>query len=137
MRTFGAAAMRNDAEQRLLDGLHVLVAEDDQLQCDGICSAIADFGATVVGPAHSKSEAHRLAISAAIDIAVVDIDLGDGDSFDLARTLKSQGRPFIFATGYDCREIPPDFSQVKCLEKPFSEHALFSSLVEAVSATRH
>ena len=125
--------MRNDAGQRRLDGVHVLVAEDDHIQCDGICSALADFGATVVGPAHSLSEAHRLVISNAVDIAIVDINLGDGDSFDLARTLHSNSLPFIFATGNDCREIPPDFGQVKCLEKPFTEHALIRSLFDAVN----
>lgn len=129
--------MLDDTGERRLDGLQVLVAEDDHLQCDGICSVIADCGATVVGPAHSVSEAHRLVISNSIDIAVVDIDLGDGDSFDLARTLQSHSLPFIFATGYDCRNIPPDFGQVKCLEKPFTEQALVRSLAEAVGETRH
>lgn len=124
------------ASQRPLEGVHVLVAEDDHLQCDGICSVITDIGASVVGPAHSLSEAHRLVTSRSIDIAVVDIDLGDGNSFDFARILTSQNLPFIFATGYDCRQIPADFEQVKCLEKPFTEHALVSALVEGVSKTR-
>jgi CheY-like chemotaxis protein len=129
--------MFDDASQRRLDGVHVLVAEDDYLQCDGICSVITDVGASVVGPAHSLSEAHRLVISTSIDIAVVDINLGDGESFDFARILRSRSLPFIFATGYDCREIPTDFGQVTCLEKPFTDHALVSALVEAVSEARH
>ena len=133
----GRAAMFDDTGQRLLGGVHVLVAEDDHLQCDGICSVITGVGASVVGPAHSLSEAHRLVTSNSIDLAVVDIDLGDGDSFDFARILQSRCLPFIFATGYECRNIPSDFGQVKCLEKPFTEHALISALVEAISETRH
>lgn len=119
--------MFDDAGQRLLDGVHVLVAEDDHVQCDGICSVIIDIGASVVGPAHTLSEAHRLATSNSIDVAVLDI----------ARVLQSRNLPFIFATGYDCADIPPDFGQVSCLEKHFTEHALLSALVEAVSQTPH
>ena len=129
--------MLDEADERRLDGLHVLVAEDDHIQCDGIVACITDFGATVVGPAHNLSEAHQLVTSNSIDIAVVDIDLGDGDTFDLARVLQSKGLPFIFATGYNCRKVPPDFGHVRCLEKPFTEDALVSSLVDAISQTRH
>jgi CheY-like chemotaxis protein len=129
--------MLGDAGEGRLDGLHVLVAEDDHVQCDGIVACITDFGATVVGPAYNLTEAHQLITSNSIDVAVVDIDLGDGDTFDFARTLQSQGLPFIFATGYNCRKVPVDFEHVKCLEKPFTEHALVNSLVEAVSETRH
>jgi CheY-like chemotaxis protein len=123
--------------ERRLDGLHVLVAEDDHIQCDGIVACITDFGASVVGPAYNLSEAHQLVTSNSIDVAVVDIDLGDGDTFDFARTLQSKGLPFIFATGYDCGKVPADFEHIKCLEKPFTEQALVSSLVEAVGGTRH
>lgn len=129
--------MLDDTGGRRLDGLHVLVAEDDHIQCDGIVACITDFGATVVGPAHSLSEARELVRSNSVDIAVVDIDLGDGDTFDFARTLQSRGLPFIFATGYNCGKVPAGFEHIKCLEKPFTEHALVSSLVEAVSGTRH
>ena len=129
--------MLDEADERRLDGLHVLVAEDDHIQCDGIVACITDFGATVVGPAHNLSEAHQLVTSNSIDIAVVDIDLGDGDTFDLARVLQSKGLPFIFATGYNCRKVPADFGHVRCLEKPFTEDALVSSLVDAISRTRH
>lgn len=128
--------MLDDAGQKRLEGLHVLVAEDDHVQCDGIVACITDFGATVVGPAHSLSEARQLITSNSIDIAVVDIDLGDGDTFDFARALQSRGLPFIFATGYNCRKVPADFEHVKCLEKPFTEHALVSSVVEAISDIR-
>ena len=97
--------MLDEADERRLDGLHVLVAEDDHIQCDGIVACITDFGATVVGPAHNLSEAHQLVTSNSIDIAVVDIDLGDGDTFDLARVLQSKGlpsflRPDIIAARY-------------------------------------
>lgn len=126
--------MLDEAGKKRLEGLHVLVAEDDHVQCDGIVACITEYGATVVGPAHNLPEASQLVSSNAIDIALVDIDLGDGDTFDFARTLQAKGLPFIFATGYNCRKVPAAFKHVQCLEKPFTEHSLVSSLAEAASS---
>jgi DNA-binding NtrC family response regulator len=129
--------MRDNADQRPLDGLHILVAEDDFLQCDGICSSIVAAGGVVVGPAYTLPEAQQLVAANGFHIALVDIDLGDGTSFDLASKIESQGLPFIFATGLDCRNVPPAFEHIRCLEKPFTEHDLVRTLVETASSTRH
>jgi uncharacterized lipoprotein YbaY len=40
------------------------------------------------------------------DVVLVDISLGPGPSFKLAETLKDNGIPFAFATGYDQDVIP-------------------------------
>jgi DNA-binding response OmpR family regulator len=129
--------MFDDACERLLDGLHVLVAEDDLIQCDGIAGWLAASGAVVVGPAHTLSEAQQLVAADWANIAVVDIDLGDGASFDLAENLQAKSLPFIFATAFQCRKVPPKFEHVRCLEKPFTQHALVRSLVLTVSETPH
>lgn len=129
--------MCHDADQRPLDGLHILVAEDDFLQSDGIVSSIVASGGTVVGPAYTLPEAQQLIAADGFHIAIVDIDLGDGASFDLARNLQSQGLPFIFATGHDCRNVPPAFENIRCLEKPFTEHDLVRSLADAARGRQH
>lgn len=125
------------AVERQLDGLRVLVAEDDHIQCDGIVACVAALGAIVVGPAHSLPEAHELVASKPVDLAIVDIDLGDGASFDLAKALQSRSLPFVFATAYDCHKVPREFEHIRCVEKPFTERALVSSLVETVHHARH
>jgi len=129
--------MFDEINGRRLDGLRILVAENDYIQCDGIVSCLAAMGATVVGPAHSLPEARQLLASNSIHFAIIDINLGDGVSFDLADALQSRSLPFIFATGYDCRNIPPELRHIKCLPKPFTEHALVSLLVDTVGETRH
>jgi hypothetical protein len=49
---------------------------------------------------------------------LVDISLGLGPSFKLAETLKDQGIPFVFVTGYDQTVIPEEFNDIERLEKP-------------------
>ena len=109
---------------RLLEGCHILVVEDDCIQCDGIVASLSDAGATIIGPAINLNDAMQLCDKGGIHFAVVDIDLGDGPSFDLAWHLRQLKVPFLFATGYECRKIPPGLEDVACLEKPFAQHAL-------------
>ena len=49
---------------------------------------------------------------------ILDINLGRGASFDLARALHARSVPFLFSTGYDGSVIPAEFAHVPRLEKP-------------------
>ena len=46
------------------------------------------------------------------------MNLGQGPSFDLARTLSERAVPFAFVTGYDRSTIPEEFASVVRFEKP-------------------
>ena len=133
----GTGEMLHKVIERQFSGLHVLVAEDDYIQCDWIVACLSDLGASVVGPAHCALQAHELLASERVQFAIVDLDLGDGVSFELAGGLHSRQVPFIFATGYDCLEIPAEFAHIRCLLKPFTERALADLLTSAVSDTCH
>ena len=67
-----------------------------------------------------------------IDAAVLDINLGGGPAFEIARDLNGRQVPFLFATGYDSAAIPDDLERAPRLEKPFGGPAL----VTAVSRLR-
>ena len=114
----------NASSARLLEGCHILVVEDDCIQCDGIVASLSDAGATIIGPAINLNDAMQLCDKGGIHFAVVDIDLGDGPSFDLAWHLRRLQVPFLFVTAYECREIPPGLEDVTCLEKPFAGYVL-------------
>ena len=129
--------MVDDPSERRLGGLYILVAEDDHIQCDGMFTCIVALDALVVGPAHDMRTAQSLVAARAIDLAIIDIDLGDDASFDLADALHSRRLPFIFATGHNCRKIPDRFAHIACQQKPFTEHALVRSLALAAIDPRH
>jgi DNA-binding response OmpR family regulator len=60
---------------------------------------------------------------------MIDINLGTGPSFELAKQLRQQQVPFVFLTGYDPQMIPADFSGVRCLQKPIE----FGDMVQAIA----
>jgi CheY-like chemotaxis protein len=83
-----------------LNGLRVLVVEDEMMVSMLIEDMLTDLGCTVVGPAARLDEAMELAAKGGIDCAVLDVNLGGQPIFPLADALRERGLPFAFATGY-------------------------------------
>jgi DNA-binding response OmpR family regulator len=115
-----------------LHGLRVLVVEDDFYLATDEQAALEAAGATVLGPTARAEEALRLADSARVDCAVVDINLGTGPGFSVAAALRERSIPFVFTTGYDAAAIPEEFRDVERLEKPVED----ADLVAAVRRVR-
>src|SRR4029078_4974801 len=75
--------------------------EDEPLIAMVLVDILEEAGCTVVGPAHDADQAAKLIAENAIDVAVLDVNLGSGrTSATIADSLKSVGTPFVFATGY-------------------------------------
>ena len=120
-----------------LDGLRILIVEDDYYLATDARTIIEQAGGTVVGPFGTVEEARAAIDADSADLAVIDINLGDGPAFDLARELDSAKLPFLFATGYDQAAVPDDLKTVVRLEKPFRPAELISaaaSVYEAANA---
>lgn len=101
-----------------LAGRRIMVVEDNYLLATELKSILQDAGAEVVGPFATSGDAQRSLERQAPHCAVLDVNLGSGASFDLARSLRTLGTPFLFFTGYDQRAIPSEFADVTRLEKP-------------------
>jgi DNA-binding response OmpR family regulator len=85
-------------ESVALAGRTVLVVEDEPLICLDVSGRLADAGAAVLA-AGRLDEALRLADHPAVSIAVLDFDLGDGDSTPVCWKLVDRAVPFLFHTG--------------------------------------
>ena len=125
--------MPTTSDKGLLAALNVLVVEDDFLQSEEICLCIADAGAIILGPASTVKAAVAIINMNGVDVATVDINLGDGPTFEVAGLLLRLKVPFLFVTGYDCRTMPEEFQHIVCLDKPFSEAALVRCVAVAGS----
>jgi arsenate reductase (glutaredoxin) len=77
-----------------LQGLRVLVVEDEMMVSMLIEDMLGDLGCTVVGPAARLDEAMALARDSEIDCAVLDVNLGGQPIFPLADLLREKGAPF-------------------------------------------
>jgi CheY-like chemotaxis protein len=106
----------------------VLVVDDEVLVANMIADQLGDLGYMVAGPVYTLKEGQRVASTAPINGALVDINLGrEGLSSSIAGILISRNIPFRFVSGYN--EVPDKrFRHVPILTKPFT----ISSLAQAV-----
>ncbi|MBV9653216.1 MAG: response regulator [Acetobacteraceae bacterium] len=107
----------------------ILVIEDDYFLATDAARALLSAGAIIVGPCPTEGAARAQLDGERPDAAVVDINLGPGPSFELAKLLTERGIPFVFLTGYDQQIIPDGFTHITRLEKPIQSW----QLVEAIS----
>jgi DNA-binding response OmpR family regulator len=107
-----------------LQGLCVLVVEDDYFIAIEMCSALRAAGADVIGPTRDLETGLAALDGERIDCAVLDINLRGRMSFQIATELRARGIPAIFATGYDASMVPAELADVTRLEKPVDLAAL-------------
>ncbi len=79
-----------------LDGLNILVAEDDLRLARQLEQAIMDAGGYVVGPAETVSDALRLINVERVDGAILDTVLHREVPTLVAERLSDKGVPFVF-----------------------------------------
>ena len=102
-----------------LRGRRILLVEDDYLIALDVATQLEDAGATVAGPAPSVATALGLLDrEAGVDAAVLDVNLGQENSFPVARVLQERGIPFLFSTGYNPTDIPAEWRHVIVSTKP-------------------
>ncbi|SDO68954.1 Response regulator receiver domain-containing protein [Methylobacterium phyllostachyos] len=112
-----------------LTGRRVLLVEDDYFIAIDLKVWFEEGGAEVLGPVPSVDEALALiADTAAIDAAVLDINLQDELVFPVADALHARGVPFLFATGYDAAVVPPPHGAVPLCQKPIDPRVVARAL---------
>lgn len=96
----------------------IMAVEDNYLSAMEIKTVLQEAGAEVVGPFPTVANARPSLLRHLPDGAALDVNLGVGNSFDLARLLLTREIPFVFFTGYNAAVLPTEFSDVECPEKP-------------------
>jgi CheY-like chemotaxis protein len=122
---------------RLLEGLRVLVVEDNLLFAEVTRLALEESGCAVVGPAGRLQRGLELAREEAIDGAILDINLHGEMSFPIAEVLSARGVPFVFVTGYEDRSIVPiAFRSAPRLDKPVTDQQLLEVMIATFTGKR-
>ncbi|SJZ83362.1 CheY chemotaxis protein or a CheY-like REC (receiver) domain [Enhydrobacter aerosaccus] len=117
---------------RELEGLKILVVEDNFLVAEYLRDMLEDHGCEVVGPAPRV----RLALDllqgeSKLDAAILDINLNGEFCFPIATALRAASIPFLFLTGYDDDTIvPADFKSTRHLPKPVERTQLLEAILE-------
>jgi DNA-binding response OmpR family regulator len=122
---------------RQLEGLKVLVVEDNPMLAELTKDLLEDSGCQVVGPAGWLQRGLELAKGEPLDGAILDINLHGEMSFGIAEVLHSRGVPFVFVTGHEDRSIVPlAFRSAPRLDKPAADEHLIEAMVAAFTAKR-
>jgi light-regulated signal transduction histidine kinase (bacteriophytochrome) len=116
----------------LLRGRTVLLVEDNMIIAMDGEDALRDLGAEVITAA-TVNRAREAIAAHAIDLAVLDFNLGNETSLPVADLLAESGIPFVFATGYgDGLDLPDRFSDVTLLKKPYSGATLAQGIAPVI-----
>lgn len=82
----------------LLNGARILVVEDEPLIALELMQTIEDAGGIIAGSPRSRRDALDLADRGDVHVALLDVRLSDGTSFEVADRLTARGIPFLFCT---------------------------------------
>lgn len=111
-----------------LQGLNILIVEDEAAVSFLVEDMLQDLGCTAVWHASSVKEALAILADHRPDAAVLDVNLRDELAYPVAERLDALGIPFIFATGYGRQGIPSDWLIKPVVQKPFDADALRDAL---------
>ena len=120
-----------------LDGLRVLIIEDQTIVMMMIEDVLTDLGCVIVGHSATTTEALKLLHQNCIDAAVLDINLGKEDVYPLADELAARKVPFIFLTGYGKDDISARHADIPIVQKPVTMDALRRAMVERLGSHRN
>ncbi len=108
----------------------ILIVDDEILIAMMAEDWLSDMGHATVGPAHDLDSALAL-VEKDLSAAILDLTLGEQDSYPVAVRLRELGVPFAFATGHGPDFLAPEFRDAPQLPKPF-EFETFRSVVEVL-----
>jgi CheY-like chemotaxis protein len=83
----------------MLAGTRILLLEDEFLMALVLEDLIIEAGGEVVGPVRSNREAIDLIGRRPIDLALIDVNVVDGDTTPTMRLLRDNGVPTMICTG--------------------------------------
>lgn len=117
---------------RLLDGLRVLLLEDEPLIAMDVEQLCQDNGAADVVTVRTLDEFDLQALLPSIDVAIVDLMLSGVSTLDFARSLQQAGKPFVFASGHtDNEDIKASFPDTPFVAKPYAGDDLMNAVAAA------
>lgn len=116
-----------------LEGLIILLVEDEPLIALDIAQTLRGAGADVRGPLPSLAAAHRYMDAPPgdirVDAVVLDYQLVDGNTEALARSLTASAIPFVWHTANSELVRPlAEEMKIKVVSKPAAERDLLDAL---------
>ena len=104
-----------------LNGLRVLVVEDEALVSMLLEAMLEDLECVPLGPAETVADGLKLALQAdGFDVALLDVNVAGERVFPVAEALEGSGKPFAFSSGYGDAGLPERWRSAPSLQKPYT-----------------
>lgn len=113
--------------------LRVLVAEDEWIIGHDLCDTVAEAGYEVEGPYDDIQSAMLAYQKHKPDLAILDVQLGDGIVYPLAEQMMAEDVPVIFHSGQlSPNEVASRFPDARAIAKPAPPAEVIASVQEAL-----
>ncbi len=114
--------------------LRILVAEDEFISASDLCDTFEEAGYEVEGPHTGISSTMLACQKEKPDLAVLDIELADGLTYELARKLLGDNVPVILhAARAEALEVAARFPGATMLAKPCPPAKLLDTVNRVLS----
>ncbi|MDC0886770.1 response regulator [Altererythrobacter sp.] len=112
---------------------YILVAEDECIIGADLCETVEEAGFEVEGPVSKISSAMLSFQKRKPDLAILDVQLGDGNVFPLAEKLMAADVKVIFHSGnYSTEEVEERFPSATALAKPCPPQTMLENVHQAL-----
>lgn len=120
-----------------LDGVAVLIVEDDELMADELRTLILDGGGSVLPLAADVDRALTMLAESRPDAVLLNVGLGAGRGMDVARRLRELDLPFVVASVFNRHDIvSAELSAAPYFSKPCEAKEVIGALIEELKARR-
>ncbi|HEY0293360.1 MAG TPA: response regulator [Hansschlegelia sp.] len=114
----------------------VLILEDDAILALDLATIVCCWTDANVTSCRSIAQARR-ALSGAFDLALLDVDVPDGKSYELAAQLRERSLPFAFVSGSAVADTPEELRDVAFISKPYDQRAIERVVASVAAGRRH
>jgi DNA-binding NtrC family response regulator len=125
--------MAKSSFSRALEGVRILIVEDDSILAMNKEDRLKREGCNVIGRVSRQAKALEVLEEAPTDAVVLDLNLGGELATDLAEVLAARHIPFVIVTGYGKRHFDvPALEEAPRLHKPIDTLELFQALSDVI-----
>jgi DNA-binding response OmpR family regulator len=115
-----------------VDGRKVLIVEDEPLIAMLLADMLNELGFDVDTSGGRLASAMEAAAASQWRCVILDVRLGDEETYPVADALMARKIPIIFATGYGRDGLRPGYRETTVLQKPFLIDDLEVALKDAL-----
>jgi DNA-binding NtrC family response regulator len=101
-----------------------------------LCEILTDLGHEIVAEASRLERAVRIATEGDYDLAVLDLNLGNGVSFDVVDIVLGRRKPVVVSTGYGKAGVSAKYDACTVIQKPFTRDTISRAIERSLQRPR-